>query len=407
MANPWDTDRLPPAIVALRAYDPGHDLVAWRRRFPVSLVELGSNENPLGPSPDALRAARLSLEQMHRYPDPLGGDLKQALARRHGVDASQVMLGNGSHELLMLIAQAFASGSAGEVPSAPFVAGAERAELLPRALEPSATNDLTPSIVFSRYGFAVFAIAAASVGARSVQIDALPDDHPTMPLGHDLRALAAACDDATRVLFLANPNNPTGTWFDRVDLERLLDTVPASTLVVVDEAYQECQPDADASSALRLQSRHANLMVTRTFSKAYALAGLRVGYAIASAQAIAVIERLRESFNVNGPALAAAQAALDDTAHIERVLAFNERERERMAGALRAFGLRVWPSRTNFLLVGFDGEDRAGAIESALCEQAIIVRSMRGYGLGHCLRISVGTTTDTDRLLTTLMAQFE
>lgn len=397
MANPWDPDRLPPAIAALRAYDPGHDLVAWRRRFPGTLAELGSNENPLGPSPRALDAAYTALEQAHRYPDPLGGDLKQALARRHGVDVPQIVLGNGSHELLMLIAQAFASSSAPALPdrSNDLMAGG----VVTRIASPWQETQANPSIVFSRYGFAVFAIATAAVGAQAIRVDALPDDHPTMPLGHDLDALAAACNDSTRVLFLANPNNPTGTWFDRHALESLLHRVPTSTLVVVDEAYQECQPDADASSALRLLAMYPNLMVTRTFSKAYALAGLRVGYAMASAPLVAVVERLRESFNVNGPALAAAEAALDDVAHLERVLAFNETERNRMADALRAMGLRVWPSRTNFLLVGFDSEDRAAAVESALCEQAIIVRPMRGYGLDHCLRISIGSVSENDRVI--------
>jgi histidinol-phosphate aminotransferase len=402
MANPWDTDRLPTAIAALQAYDPGHDLVAWRRRFPETLVELGSNENPLGPSPDAMAAAREALAQMHRYPDPLGGDLKRALARRHEVDASQIMLGNGSHELLMLVAQAFASSS-GQVGQAGRNAGLPTTDALQRSSRLDPLDDTqSPSIVFSRYGFAVFAIATAASGARAVPVPALADDHPDMPFGHDLAALAAVCDEATRVLYLANPNNPTGTWFGREELEALLGTVPASTLVVVDEAYQECQPDADASSALRLLAAHPNLLVTRTFSKAYALAGLRVGYAVAAVRTIAVLERLRESFNVNGPALAAAEAALADDGHLANVLAFNERERARMADALRTLGLRVWPSRTNFLLVGFGGEDRASRIESSLCEQGIIVRPMRGYGLGHCLRISVGTIEDNDRLLAAL-----
>ena len=223
-----------------------------------------------------------------------------------------------------------------------------------------------------------------------------------MPLGHDLEALAAACDDDTRVLYLANPNNPTGTWFAPADLEALLDDVPPSTLVVVDEAYQPYQPDAEASSALRLLRAHRNVLVTRTFSKAHALAGLRVGYAIGSPQVIAILERLRESFNVNAPALAAAQAAIGDREHLERVLSVNDRERERLADALGGLGLRVWPSRTNFLLVGFGSQAHAAAIESALCARAIIVRPMRGYGLGHCLRISIGTVDDNARLIEVL-----
>lgn len=367
---PWQAQRLPAAIAGLRAYDPGHDLVAWRRRHPELLTELGSNENALGASPLALAAAQEALATSHRYPDPLGGDLKRALAQRHGVETSQIVLGNGSHELLMQVAQAF-------VP-----AGAP--------------------LVHSQYGFAVFAIAAAAVGARAVCVPALSADDALAPCGHDLPALAAACDAQTRVLYIANPNNPTGTWFEPEALAELLARVPVSTLVVVDEAYQECQPDPEGSSALRLLERHRNLLVTRTFSKVYGLAGLRVGYAIAATETIAVLERLRESFNVNSVALAAAQAALADIAHVQRVCRHTDAERVRLSGALRALGLQVWPSRTNFVLVGFGSQARCQSIEAALCERAVILRPMAGYGLPHCLRISIGSVQENDRLLDAL-----
>ncbi len=370
MTVPWEPRRLPAPIAQLRAYDPGHDLVAWRARHGGHLAELGSNENAIGPSPKALAAAQAALAESFRYPDPRGGALKQALAERHGVDPARIVLGNGSHELLMQVAQAF-------VPAG------------------------TP-LVYPQFGFAVFAIAASAVGARVVCVPALPDDHPVAPCGHDLPALAAACDDETRLLYLANPNNPTGTWFEPDELARLLDEVPESTLVVVDEAYQECQPDADGSSALRLLDRHRNLLVTRTFSKAYALAGLRVGYAIGDAQAIAVLERLRESFNVSNVALAAAEAALADEAHLRVGLAHNERERARMAQAIAGLGWRIWPSRTNFLLVGFGSSERCARIERQLCGQAVILRPMVGYGLPHTLRVSVGSVAENDRLLSVL-----
>lgn len=370
MTLPWQRERLPAAIAGLRAYDPGHDLVAWRRRFPGLLAELGSNETAIGPSPAALDAARSALASVYRYPDPLGGDLKRALSRLHGVDSDRIVLGNGSHELLMQLAQAF----------------------VPR----------DGTIVHSQYGFAVFAIAAAAVGAHAVCVPALPEDHASAPFGHDLDAMAAACEADTRLLYLANPNNPTGTWFELPALQHLLATVPASTLVVVDEAYGEFQPDARSASAMNLLAAHPNLVVTRTFSKAYALAGLRVGYALGHPDAMAVLERLRESFNVNGIALAAAEAALADESHLQKVLAHNEWERERLARGLTAMGLRVWPSRTNFLLVGFSSSQRSAQIEGRLCERAVIVRPMVGYGLGQCLRISVGSTHENDRLLAAL-----
>jgi histidinol-phosphate aminotransferase len=369
MAAPWDSSRLPPAIDRLTAYDPGLDLVAWRRQFPGGLAELGSNENAWGPSPAARDAAAAALAGACRYPDPLGGELKQALARQHAVDAGQIVLGNGSHELLMLLAQAF-------VP-----AGAQ--------------------VVHSQYGFAVFGLAAAAVGARAAVVPAFPPGH-AMPLGHDPDALARACDEQTRLLFLANPNNPTGTWLEPGALAALLAQVPDSTLVVVDEAYQEYQPDSAAGSAVRLLPRHGNLVVTRTFSKAYGLAGLRLGYALAAAPVIAVLERLRQSFNGNAVAQAAARAALADTGHVERVVAATVAERERMAAALAAFGLPAGPSRGNFLLVDFGDARRASAVLAHLCARAVVVRPMAGYGLAACLRISVGRPAENDRLLAAL-----
>jgi histidinol-phosphate aminotransferase len=369
MAAPWDSSRLPPAIDRLTAYDPGLDLVAWRRQFPGGLAELGSNENAWGPSPAARDAAAAALAGACRYPDPLGSELKQALAQHHRVAVDQVALGNGSHELLMLLAQAF-------VP-----AGGQ--------------------VVHSQFGFAVFGLAAAAVGAHATVAPALPAGN-AMALGHDPEALVRACGEATRLLFLANPNNPTGTWLEPAVLASVLDRVPASTLVVVDEAYQEYQPDSAAGSAVRLLPRHANLVVTRTFSKAHGLAGLRLGYALAAAPVIAILERLRQSFNGNAVAQSAALAALADTGHVERVVAATVAERERMAAALAAFGLAAGPSRGNFLLVDFGDVRRASAVLAHLCARAVVVRPMAGYGLAAYLRISVGLPAENDRLLAAL-----
>ncbi|MBS0212988.1 MAG: histidinol-phosphate transaminase [Proteobacteria bacterium] len=353
---------------ALRAYDPGHDLPALRRRFGHDLVELGSNENPLGPSPLALEAARAALGDVLRYPDPQGTALKAALARHHGVRATQIVLGNGSHELLMLIAQCF--------------------------------TDAHTSVVYSRFGFAVFPIAAAAAGARAIRVPALPPCHAGMPRGHDLDTLAAAITLDTRIVFLANPNNPTGTWFDDAAFAAFMERVPSTTLVVVDEAYAEYVTVPGLTSALRCLPEHPNLIVTRTFSKAHALAGLRVGYAISSPSVVAVIERLRESFNVNLVALAAAEAALGDRERIAAARAWNHAEREWLTARLRERGLRVLPSQTNFVLIDF-GRD-AAPIEHALFERAVIVRPMGGYGLPDCLRVSVGSRKDNERFLDAL-----
>ena len=357
-------------VRGLRAYDPGHDLVAWRRRFADRvLVELGSNENPHGASPAARVAVLDVLHELHRYPDPLGGDLKRALARKHGVDVSSLLLGNGSHELLMQFAQVFA-GPGHEV-------------------------------VASRYGFAVYALAAQAAGATLRVPPALPRTH-AMARGHDLDAIAAAIGPATRLVYLANPNNPTGTWFGTDAFAAFLEKLPRDVLVVVDEAYAEFADAPDYASAMALQPGHPNLIVTRTFSKAYALAGLRVGYAVAHPGFVAVMERVRESFNVNLVGLAAAAAVLDDEEHLRWSLARNAEERSALADALRGRGWFVHPSQTNFLLVEFGG--RASAVEAALLEQGVILRPMAGYGLPDCLRITVGNRDENRRLLAALDA---
>ena len=362
-----------PGVRGLRAYDPGHDLVALRRRFSeTALLELGSNENPYGPSPRALDAAHASLADAHRYPDPLGGDLSRALAARHGVAPAQILLGNGTHELLMQFAQVFAGPDA--------------------------------DVVASRYGFAVYALAAQAAGARLRVADAHLRDHASQPRGHDLDAIAATMSDTTRLVYLANPNNPTGTWFAGDAFVHFMHRVPGDVIVVVDEAYAEFALDgADGyRSAFTLLPRHRNLVVTRTFSKAHALAGLRVGYAVGDAGLIAVMQRVRESFNVNMPALAAALAALDDPAHLDSGIAANRTQREALVAALRERGWNVTPSATNFVLVEFG--KRPAMIEASLLASGVVARPMAGYGLPDCLRITVGTAADNARLLAALDA---
>ncbi|HST43682.1 MAG TPA: histidinol-phosphate transaminase, partial [Luteimonas sp.] len=351
------------------AYDPGHDLVALRRAAAVPLLELGSNENPYGPSPRAMAAVAACLGDIHRYPDPRGGDLRAALARRHGVDGAQVVLGNGSHELLMQLAQVFA----------------ERGD----------------EVVVSAHAFAVFAIAARAAGA-SVRVTAALGAATPMPHGHDLQALLAQVNAATRLIYLANPNNPTGTWYPRADFEAFIARVPGHVVVVVDEAYAELADAPDYASAIASIAAHPNLVVTRTFSKAHGLAGLRVGYAIASLPVAAMLERIRESFNVGGLSLAAAEAALADSAHLEACRSRNAMQRDALGTALRARGFTVTPSQANFLLVGFGVETTA--IEAALLAQGVVLRPMAGYGLPNCLRISIGDAAGNARLLHALDA---
>lgn len=359
--------RVQPAIRGLRAYDPGHDLVALRRAASSPLIELGSNENPYGPSPEARDAVTRCLDELALYPDPRGGDLKRALSKQHGVSVEQIVLGNGSHELLMQLAQVFAGPGAG--------------------------------VVASQYGFAVYSIAAAAVGAPFKAAPALPMDH-AMAGGHDLDAIAAAIDADTHLVYLANPNNPTGTWFGADVLESFLSRVPADTIVAIDEAYAEFVDAPEWASAIPLVAKHPNLIVLRTFSKAHGLAGLRVGYGIAQPELIGWLERVRESFNVNLLGLAAAEASLGDPQHLAEGVRRNKAEREHLADALRSRGLFVFPSQTNFLLVRF-GEGASG-IDDALRARGIVPRPMGGYGLPDCLRITVGTAEQNAELLAAL-----
>lgn len=365
----FDATRLANAATAkLRAYDPGHDLPALRKRFGENIAELGSNENPLGPSPHALKAMRAALAETFRYPDPRGMQLKHALAEHLSVDVEGIALGNGSHELLMLLAQCFA--------------------------------DAKHSIVFSQFGFAVFPIATAASGARAIRVTALARNHRSAPCGHDLDAMARAIRANSRIVYLANPNNPTGTWFDDAALAAFLEKVPRNVLVVVDEAYHEYVDAPGLTTALGFAGKHPNLVVTRTFSKAYGMAGARVGYLVAHPEVVGVLERLRESFNVNNVALAGAAAALADKPWLAKARAFNRAEREWLREELLERGYRCLPSQTNFLLCVLPRD--AAKLERHLFERGVIVRPMGGYGLPRTLRISVGSRAENRRLLRAL-----
>lgn len=373
-----------PGIQGLRAYDPGHDIVALRNRFAAHgcasaaedrlpeaaggpLTELGSNENSYGPSPRAREALLDSLHMLHRYPDPLGADLKRALAARLSLAPTRIMLGNGSHELLMMLAQVFTGPDT--------------------------------EVIAAQFGFAVYALAAQAAGAKFIAVPALPADSQ-MPHGHDLSAMADAVSARTRMVYLANPNNPTGTWFSTAALSDFLARLRPDVLVVVDEAYLEYVTDPALVSAISLLGEHPNLVVTRTFSKAYGLAGLRLGYACAHPQLLAMLERARESFNVNLPALAACEAALGDIEHLAWVCRKNADEREWLSVELTARQLRVLPSQTNFLLADFGHP--AAPVEATLVQRGVVLRPMAGYGLRNCLRITVGNRDENSRLLQAL-----
>ena len=356
-------------IQRLRAYDPGHDLVALRRRFVETqlvskpLLELGSNENPYGASPRAKQAVVDALAGIHIYPDPLGGDLKRALASHHGIAPGNLMLGNGSHELLMQFAQVFA-GPGDEV-------------------------------VASKFGFAVYALAAQAVGAELRLAPALPREHAphahAMPRGHDLTALLEAIGPRTKLVYLANPNNPTGTWFDAAAFDAFIQRVPDNVIVVVDEAYAEYVDAPEWRSAFDWLAAYPNLIVTCTFSKAHALAGLRVGYALAAPGLAAAFNKVRNHFGVGRVAQAGALAALADQDWLAHVRERVDASRAAIASIAKENGLTPLPSATNFVTIdcGRDGTF-ARAVLNQLVARGIFVRMPFVAPHDRCIRISCG-----------------
>ena len=355
-------------VKGLTPYIPGKPIGELERELGITdIVKLASNENPLGPSRKALAAAADALAQVHLYPDGGGFELKAALAARFKLDPAQITLGNGSNDVLELIARAF--------------------------LGPGV------SAVFSEHAFAVYPIVTQAVGA-SARVAPAHDGRRGPRYGHDLDALRERVDGQVRVVFIANPNNPTGTYLDRDALTRFLRGLPDHVVPVIDEAYIEYVDADDYPDALTLQGLHPHLVVTRTFSKAYGLAGLRVGYAVSSAPMADLLNRVRQPFNVNAPALAAAVAALEDADHLARTVALNTVGRALLTDELTRRGLVVIPSVGNF--VTFDAGKPASPVYEALLRQGVIVRPIANYGLPNHLRVTVGTEAENHFFLTAL-----
>lgn len=353
-----------PGVQKLSPYVPGKPVDELARELdldPSGIVKLASNENPLGPSPKALEAIRAELAELTRYPDGNGFELKCRLAERCGVTPAQVTLGNGSNDILDLVARAY----------------------------------LAPGLnaVFSEYAFAVYPIATQAVGAIGKVV-------PARDFGHDLPAMLAAIDANTRVVFIANPNNPTGTWFGPAALESFLAQVPENVLVVLDEAYIEYAEGDELPDGLDYLARYPNLLVSRTFSKAYGLASLRVGYGLSSAQVADVLNRVRQPFNVNSLALAAACAALDDADYLAESRRINDAGMLQLEEGFRALGLTWIPSKGNFIAVDF-GRD-AAPINAALLREGVILRPVGGYGMPTFLRVSIGLPAENARCLEAL-----
>lgn len=353
----------PQHIRGISPYQPGKPISELAREMNLeeaSIIKLASNENPLGVSPRAQAAIRAVLTDLARYPDGNGFELKHALERRYGVPVESIVLGNGSNDVLDLAARAF------------LTAGCEA--------------------VYSQHAFAVYPLAVQASGARGVEV-------PARHFAHDLDAMAAAVTQNTRLVFIANPNNPTGTLAPAPALERFIAALPAHVLVVLDEAYNEYLPEAVRVDTLAWLRRFANLIITRTFSKVYGLAGLRVGYAFACPAVADLLNRVREPFNVNSVALAAAAAALDDIEFVRKSYEVNRRGMAQITEGLTALGLEFIPSYGNF--VSFKTRATAQVFQRLLAS-GVIVRPIAGYGMPDYLRVTVGLESENARFLQSL-----
>lgn len=356
-----------PGVLALRPYQPGKPIEELEREYGVSnIIKLASNENPLGPSPRALEAMRAELADVWLYPDGNGFELKQKLAAKHGVGMDWITLGNGSSDVLEFAVRVFV-GPGDEV-------------------------------LFSEHSFALYPLLTQAVGGKGIVA-------PAKAWGHDLAAMQSRINERTRVIFIANPNNPTGTWLGEAELKAFIREVPEHVLVVVDEAYFDyaIEPTtgaADYPDTSRWVERYPNLMVARTFSKSFGLAGVRVGYAISHPQVADLMNRVRPPFNVNSVALAAAAAALDDAEHLEHSVRMNADGLKQLVAGFESMALEYIPSVGNFISVDVGRE--AGPVYEALLHEGVIVRPVANYGMPNHLRVTVGTTEENERFLTAL-----
>lgn len=351
-----------PGVQKLTPYVPGKPVEELERELGITnIIKLASNENPLGPSAKVLAALEQVKADITRYPDGNGFKLKQALAGHLNVALDTITLGNGSNDVLEIIARAYLSPG--------------------------------DEAIYSQYAFAVYPISVQAVGATAVVT-------PAIEFGHDLEAMAAAITAKTKLIFIANPNNPTGTWFGKSAWETFMAKVPEQVLVVLDEAYIEYVEDDVALNGLDYVARYPNLIVSRTFSKAYGLAGLRVGYAISHPQVANILNRVRQPFNVDSFALAAATAVLQDDDYLQRSRQVNREGMRLLVAGFQQLGLDFIPSAGNFITVHFDRE--AGPLYQALLREGVIVRPVANYGMPKSLRISIGLPEENTRFLQAL-----
>jgi histidinol-phosphate aminotransferase len=349
---------IPEYIRGLPVYVPGRPIEEVERELKIHAVKLASNENPLGPSPRAVEAAKKTLADANRYPDGGTYMLREALAARTGVSMEEIFVGLGSSEII---------------------------DLASRVLLRAGLQGMTS------YGsYAPFSVAIRASGAELVLV-------PQKQFAFDLQAITKAVGPTTRVIYLANPNNPTGTAFGVEELENFLASVPDDILVVLDEAYIHYAPSLNRRKSEEIYRGHKNLLILRTFSKVYGLAGIRIGFGIGRPELIAAMNKLKTPFNTSGVAQAAALAAIDDREHVERCIATNATERKRLSDGLRELGLRPVPSETNFVFMEFGPE--AKEICDDLLQLGVIVRPLGWMGFPEAIRVSVGTAQENEKCL--------
>jgi histidinol-phosphate aminotransferase len=357
------TQLAPEYIRSIAPYQPGKPTSELAREMGLaesSIVKLASNENPLGLSPKAKAAMAAAMDELARYPDGNGFALKAKVASKHQVEMNQIVLGNGSNDVLELVARTF--------------------------LAPG------DSAVYSQYSFAVYQLAVQAVGAIGVET-------PAVEYGHDLEAMLAAIRPDTKIVFIANPNNPTGTLIPAEQVERFMQRCPANVLVVLDEAYTEYLPAELQLDSVALTRRFPNLIVSRTLSKAYGLAGLRVGFAITSAPVADLMNRVRQPFNVNSLAQAAAVAALDDAEFLAETVRINTAGMQQIIAAFDRLDVSYIPSFGNF--IAFHCQDAAG-MNRFMLEKGVIVRPLAGYKMPNTLRVSIGLPQENARFIEVL-----
>lgn len=344
-------------IEQLKPYQTGKPISELQRELGLSeIVKLASNENPLGCSDKVKQAVAQEISEIGRYPDGGGYILKEQIKQQFGINHDQITLGNGSNDVLEIIARTFITDK--------------------------------DSVVYSQYAFAVYALVTQALNAQAIEV-------PAKNFGHDLEAMANAVQDNTKVIFIANPNNPTGTWFEEAEFAQFMDKIPSHVIVVLDEAYVEYFPENFDS--LQFLAQYPNLIITRSMSKCYGLAALRVGFAFASAEITNYLNRIRQPFNVNHLAMVAGVVALQDQDFIEHSRQVNKLGMAQLQQGLSKLGLNYVPSRTNFLLVNVERD--AVEVFNALLREGVIVRAV---GIEHHIRVSIGTAKENETFLKAL-----